>query len=268
MSTTTTMGYGTGILNDASTPFWNVNVPTHRQTDRCPAYLEYAFRNDKDRMILSTWDVDYLRQPWPEVQRIIRDNRLDLFMRLPSDLRRYREYCAKLVKQYGSVMEYVVRERLRWTDLTPRGERPFDCGEDSRVLFNDWPYGVDERTVHLVVWTKFDLESDPTTDDLTDQARGEIEAFVERVFIEPCGSENVIWFRNWSTLQSIHAVPHFHVMLFDPDLDWVRHVTGGDVAMSERLHVQHRDADVRSWLAKAKTAEDLREILGYENDCP
>ena len=105
-------------------PFWNINVPLELQTDECPDYLQYAFKNDKDRNILSTPDSQYCRHSWPEVQQLIRENRLDLFERLPSDLRRYREYCQKLVKEYGTVMAFVMQERLKWQDLERKGE-PF-----------------------------------------------------------------------------------------------------------------------------------------------
>lgn len=53
---------------------------------------------------------------------------------------------------------------------------------DIKILFNDWPYGLDEKIVHLVVWTKFDLEDDPATDDLTPGARKAIDAFVNATF--------------------------------------------------------------------------------------
>lgn len=58
-----------------------------------------------------------------------------------------------------------------------------------------------------------------------------VTAFVDRTFVDRCGRENVIWFRNWSSLKSVHAVEHFHVMLFDPDLRFVEEITGGDVAV-------------------------------------
>lgn len=38
----------------------------------------------------------------------------------------------------------------------------------------------------------------------------------------------VIWFKNWAALKSIHAVEHFHVMLYDPDEQFVKEVTKGD----------------------------------------
>jgi hypothetical protein len=109
--------------------------------------------------------------------------------------------------------------------------------DDMKILFNDWPYGVDERIKHLVVWTKFELASDPEDPkgDLTPQARQEIDDFVDKTFVSKCGRENTIWFKNWSSLKSIHAVDHFHVMLFDPDPQFVKEITNGDVPLAEKV---------------------------------
>ena len=79
--------------------------------------------------MLSTLDADYKHLSWKEVRRVIDENRIDHFIRKPSDLRRYREYCDKLVKEYGSVMAFVMQERLRWHDLTPAGQPFSDDGE-------------------------------------------------------------------------------------------------------------------------------------------
>lgn len=45
--------------------------------------------------------------------------------------------------------------------------------------------------VHLVVWTKFELEDDPATDDLTPQARAEIDKYVDDTFCSKLGKDNV-----------------------------------------------------------------------------
>ena len=189
--------------------------------------------------MLSILDADYHRQTWQEVRQLIQDNRIDRFERLPSDLRRYREYRSKLIKEYGSVMDFVMQERLKWTDLTPKGG-PFQHPDDYKILYNDWPYGIDTRIVHLVIWTKFELQSVPITSenplgDLTTEAREQIQDFVDKVFVKQCGRENVIWFKNWSALKSIHAIEHFHVMLLDPDPVFVRKVTEGDVPMLDKV---------------------------------
>lgn len=57
-------------------------------------------------------------------------NRVERFHRVPSDLRKYLEYTSKIKAQYGSVMRFVVKERLCWgdgdaDDLKPKG-RPFE----------------------------------------------------------------------------------------------------------------------------------------------
>ncbi|KAK4542914.1 hypothetical protein LTR36_006103 [Oleoguttula mirabilis] len=214
--------------------FWNVNVPSSRHTADCPDFLEYALENEKDRGILATPDAQYHRQTWQEVRQFILDNRLDLFQRVPSDLRRYREYNAKLTREYGSVMQFVMQERLGWEDQEAKAA-PFKDPGDIKILYNDWPYGFAERIIHLVIWTKFDLVSDPATDDLTPQARREIDDFVDETIVRKCGEENVIWFKNWSSLKSIHAVEHFHVMLFEPDMEFVKQITGGDVPLAEKI---------------------------------
>ncbi|KAI5367208.1 hypothetical protein Slin14017_G022440 [Septoria linicola] len=226
-----------GVGGRADTPqrqflFWNVNVPASQHTDNCPPYLQYALENAKDRGILSTPDAQYLRQSWSDVCSFVEENRLDLFQRVPSELRLYREYCSKLVQTHGSVMDFVVKERLGWTNLNPSGI-PFTNPDDYKILYNDWPYGVDERIVHLVVWTKFPLPPDPTSDigDLSPEVRLMIQDFVDTTF----GRKDVIWFLNWASLKSIHSVEHFHVMLFDPDMQVVTRITHGDVALKDKV---------------------------------
>ncbi|GIC84672.1 GIG1 family protein [Aspergillus udagawae] len=217
-------------------PYWLVNVPPSQWPAECPAFLRDL--PSKSIAILSTPDAEYKRQDWETVKEIVRSNRIDLFQRVPSELRRYLEFKAHIVAKYGSIMRFMVKERLRWgdgqaDDLRPKG-RPFEFDEDIRILYNDWPYGVGEDIVHLVVWTKFELEDDPATDDLTPQARKEIDDYVTRTFRSRVPAEQVIWFKNWKSLKSVHAVEHFHVMLYHPDMEFVEEVTQGDVPMTAR----------------------------------
>ncbi|KAI9890377.1 MAG: hypothetical protein M1814_004163 [Vezdaea aestivalis] len=223
------------MTGDSSLPFWLVNVPQNRWPKQCPDFLVNA--NAKDRGILSTPDIEYNRLGWDDVKSIIKSNRIDRFQRVPSDLRRYWEYNWNLKSQYGSVMNFVLQERLRWDrkDLLPKGPAPFADSGDIKILYNDWPYGIDLKIVHLVVWTKFNLEDDPATDDLTAKARKEIEDFVESTFCSRMPLGDVIWFKNWKSLKSVHAVEHFHVMLFDPPKAFIEEVTDHDIPLSEKI---------------------------------
>jgi hypothetical protein len=155
----------------------------------------------------------------------------------------------ELKQRYGSVMAFVQNERLHWDSTMPSGDEPFTNPTDYKILYNDWPYGIDHDIIHLVVWCKFPLKDDPLTDDLTPEARQEIEDFVCTTF---CGVEDgiprdrLIWFKNWSRLKSIHALgmlpnietclwsemltelEHFHIMLYRPSEDFVQKITNGD----------------------------------------
>jgi hypothetical protein len=171
-------------------PYWQVNVLENERTEECPEFL--LALGPKDLGIISTPDAEYHVNTWPEVQKLVLDNRLDLFQRVPSDLRKYLEYNWKLKREYGSVMSFVLTKRLGWDlPITPKG-KPFEYEEeDIKILWNDWPYGLDKRIVHLVIWTKFDLEDDPATDDLTEKARAEIDAYVQRSFGSRVPSDHV-----------------------------------------------------------------------------
>lgn len=163
-------------------PYWQVNVPPPLRTTECPEFLRNL--TDKDRGIISTPDSEHQIDSWAVVQQKVAQNRLDLFQRVPSDLRRYLGFIWKLRQDYGNVMNFILTQRLQWSlPITPKG-RPFECDDDIKVLRNDWPYGIDRRIVHLVVWTKFALEEDPATGDLTDGARAEIDAYVRNLFAE------------------------------------------------------------------------------------
>jgi hypothetical protein len=170
-------------------PYWHVNVPENERTEECPEFLRDL--KPKDVGIISTPDEQYHLLTWPEVRKIVADNRLNAFQRLPSELRRYLGFTWKLRQDYGSVIDFMLKERLGWQAPTlPKG-RPFEYEEDIKILWNDWPYGLDNRIVHLVVWTKFELEDDPATDDLTDKARKEIDDYVGQKFGSKISKDNV-----------------------------------------------------------------------------
>ena len=155
------------------------------------------------------------------------------------ELRRYLKYCYELKKEYGSVLAFVQEKRLFWKSVTASGETPFTNPNDYKILFNDWPYAIEPDVSHLVVWTKFLIEDDPTTDDLSDKSREMLEDFVLKTFCDEAkggvSREHVVWFKNWKSLKSVHALEHFHVMLFKASKEFLASVTGGDQPMSEKL---------------------------------
>jgi hypothetical protein len=129
-------------------------------------------------------------------------------------------------------MNFMLNVRLQWSDMTPRGP-PFQDPSDIKILYNDWPYGIDPDIVHLVVWTKFELEDDAETGLCTPESRQEIEDYVQKTFSSRV--KEFVWFKNWKSLKSVHAVEHFHVMLYKPDEEFMKEITGGDVPMTAKF---------------------------------
>lgn len=167
-------------------PYWQVNVAPGQRSPACPDFLRNL--SPKDERIIGTPQADYAPLSWPAVRAIVAANELGSFQRDPLALRRYLAYAWGLKQQYGSAVNFVLQERLHWTveeveaAATTRAGADFSRTSDFKILCNDWPYGLDDRIVHLVVWTKFPLPEDPATGDLTDSARAAIEAFVQQTF--------------------------------------------------------------------------------------
>ncbi|RMZ76226.1 hypothetical protein DV738_g5055, partial [Chaetothyriales sp. CBS 135597] len=191
---------------DLAEKYWNVNVPEDQRTETCPDFLLGV--SERNQAVLATRDEDYRPRDWAAVQHLISVGRIDELCRQPSELRRYMRYTYDLKRKYGSVLSFVQHERLHWQSLTPSGDPPFTNTNDYRIVYNDWPYGVEEGITHLVVWTKFLLEDDEATGRLTARAEQEIEDFVVDTFCGPGGvpRENVKWLKNWKSLKSIHEI--------------------------------------------------------------
>jgi hypothetical protein len=207
--------------------YWNTNISPHLWTAQCPPFL--VGTSQKNQMTLSARDDEFEEFTWQEVKHLISEpsrqvqyhadgltrwkgtNRIDQFQRPPLQLRRYLKFMHDITKRHGSIMTFVQKYRLQWSTVVPSQMRPFTNPKDYKILYNDWPYGLDKDIVHLVVWTKFELEDDPMTGDLTPQARREIEEFVLQTFCGADGSarEQLVWFKNWKSLKSIHALGKF-----------------------------------------------------------
>ncbi|PKS06575.1 hypothetical protein jhhlp_007323 [Lomentospora prolificans] len=218
--------------NTKELPYWQVNIPEDQRSDECPVFLRDV--KVRDLKIISTPDTDFSILTWEDVQTLVGANRIDHLCRLPSELRRYLAFIWQIKQDYGTVTNFLLEKRLGWhLPLKPRGA-PFEHDDDIKVLYNDWPYGIDPRIVHLLVWTKFPLQEDAETGDLTAEGRATIEEYVNSTFRSRVPADQVLWFRNWSSLKSVRTVEHFHVMLYDPDMDFINEITNGDIPYSKR----------------------------------
>ena len=170
-------------------------------------------------------------------------NDLGILKRKPSDLKRYLAWTADIKAQYGTITNYICQRRLGWhlpdPDTTTaattgattdsgavfpfRNPIPFADPADYKILRNDWPYGVTPDINHLVVWLRTPVPVKPENGDVTDESRALIEDFVHRTFVARLAQEgnlklsdpkeNVLWFKNWTALQSVRSLEHMHVLV-------------------------------------------------------
>lgn len=151
--------------------------------------------------------------------------KLDSLKRKPSDLRRYMTWTNNVKAKYGSITNYICLRRLHWPlDRDPatqcHNQTPFADPRDYKILWNDWPYGVDPEIQHVVVWVKNYIPVKPETGEITPESHAMIDEFVNRKFVArlqaesvPDPKDRVCWFKNWTALQSVRAVEHVHVLL-------------------------------------------------------
>lgn len=180
-----------------------------------------------DRHNISITDNEFTPHTWENLKEIIGSNKLEKLVRWPSDTRRYMKWTADTKKEYGSIMNFVTKERLKWTPTNTPGTAmtfdfespiPFENVNDYKTMPNDWPYGLDQGISHLIVWLKNRLEIQPPPGDLTPKGRAQVNAFIDKEFVKPVAEltgegDNVIWFKNWVALQSVPGIDHVHVLL-------------------------------------------------------
>ncbi|KAF3482765.1 uncharacterized protein GIQ15_02089 [Arthroderma uncinatum] len=212
------------------------------------ASLSAAFNlSESDRRVLAQTDEEFIYHDWEDLKDIIANNKLELLKRKPSDLRRYAEWSTSIKDHYGSVTNFICRERLHWpagTDPQTQCENstPFADPRDYKILRNDWPYGLTPDITHLCVWIKNKIDAKPENGDVTEESRALIEGFVNRTFTArlkefPDADDKVQWFKNWTALQSVRSLEHIHVLVRDVPDDIIVEWTGEEA----------RDLSQASW---------------------
>ena len=68
---------------------------------------------------------------------------------------------------------------------------------------------------------------------MTPKSRQQIEDFVQKSFVDhvtdlPGPEEKVMWFKNWTTLQSVPGMEHFHVLVRDVPNEVIEEWTRGE----------------------------------------
>jgi hypothetical protein len=179
---------------------------------------------------LSLPDAKFTPHSWSNLHHLIATDQLDELKRWPSALKAYLAWTAHVKVKYGSVMAYLLHQRLFWNpDKDDTGALKFDVhnttpfanSEDYKILRNDWPYGFESGIRHIVVWLKHRLPVD-AEGALNEEGKSLVRQFVKSEFRKKAGEQEegqkIIWFKNTTNLQSVRSLEHVHVL--------VRHVEG------------------------------------------
>ncbi|KAL4920087.1 hypothetical protein BDW62DRAFT_177599 [Aspergillus aurantiobrunneus] len=188
---------------------------------------------DVDRQVLAQTDEEFIYHDWKDLQEIVARGDLGILKRKPSDLIRYLQWSKETKAQYGTITNYICLRRLGW-QLPTESESgsaafnspiPFADPADYKILRNDWPYGLAKGISHLVVWSRTPIPVQDEKGVITKESHALIEDFVQRTFVDslardgfPDPKSHVLWFKNYTALQSVRGLEHVHILLRDvPD---------------------------------------------------
>lgn len=174
---------------------------------------------------LSIRDADFTPHSWSNLQHLIFTKQLDELKRWPSALKAYLAWTAHVKEKYGSVMTYLLQQRLFWDPIEDetgaltfnvRSPTPFADRNDYKILRNDWPYAFEPGIHHIVVWLKHRLLVD-AEGSLNDEGRKSIDKFMRTEILPKLGAEKpgrgIIWFKNPTNLQSVRSLEHVHLLV-------------------------------------------------------
>jgi hypothetical protein len=179
---------------------------------------------------------------WKEVQHIVDTYQLEKLGRSESQLQDYHDFKAKLEARNVNIATNLIIHSLHWlpntTDerLSPQealklikyeDPKPFCNPNDVFITLNDFPYYIKERTLHLLVWVKFPMLPDINSEigDIDKETKEIIEKYVNLTFVKKLNisRDNLIWWKNYTKIQSIKSIPHIHVLVnLDDDYDGQR----------------------------------------------
>lgn len=175
-----------------------------------------------------------LREPltWNKVAYLIKTYELDKLGRSESQLQAYHDFKSDMASKNIDLTTNLLINTMHWlpstTDIhmtsadslkliTYKDPRPFANTEDVYISMNEFPYFIKEKTLHLLIWVKFPMPPDPTSEigDIDDNTKAVIDKYIRRNFIEILGipGDKLLWWKNYTVVQSIKTIPHIHVLV-------------------------------------------------------
>lgn len=164
---------------------------------------------------------------WEEIKYIVEQNQLELFARSQEETVRYLDFKHRLKKAGVPILDHIIKHELHWKEDELKQEGDFFSDPSTTtVIYNQFPYYFEPQVKHLCAWSKVYVPADPSSPcgDISPETRAKIDDYVYKTFIEPNGldKENVCWFKNWESLQSVKSISHIHILINDVDgvINW------------------------------------------------
>ncbi|EGW35014.1 uncharacterized protein SPAPADRAFT_58145 [Spathaspora passalidarum NRRL Y-27907] len=172
---------------------------------------------------------------WEDTKFIVKSNQLEIFARSEKETHRYHKFKAWLKENEMTVNDYLLSSQLEWKesdirtqtreypqeyDLNHPEDLIFFNSDDVKIIPNKFPYYFDTNVRHLCVWSKLIVPADreSVVGDISPRTKRLVHRYLEKTFVERGVSwDQILWFKNWLSLQSVRAVSHFHVLLRDVD---------------------------------------------------
>lgn len=173
---------------------------------------------------------------WEQTTYIVQINELELFSRSSEQTERYQAFKKQLRNRNISIFKYLLTHQLNWYKpedngnkdileiksdsqivIKPEGKALFENPNDLKILYNHFPYFFDDDVVHLCIWSKIPIPADPYSEfgDILPATRKQVDQYIDRTIVKKLGIlwENLTWFKNWESLQSVKAISHIHVII-------------------------------------------------------
>jgi hypothetical protein len=192
-------------------------MPPSEWTQDCPNFLVNI--NAREKSILSQSMVGYQRLSWPAIQNAIQSNQMHQISRDPLCLRGYLKELDRARTSPGGMTTHVRSEVLKWPLPSPDSQdqankEGFANTSNYKVLPNAYPYAFDESVKHYVVWCNFFFRAD-AQGVLTQESHHEVANWVRKHFGAYFGEDQVVFWRNPRSSQSVPGLEHFHVLVHD-----------------------------------------------------
>ncbi|CAI5757637.1 unnamed protein product [Candida verbasci] len=199
---------------------------------------------------------------WQDIQFIINSNQLELFARSEQQTIKYHNFKQYLKDRNININDYLLNHELHWKeddlrdqefpndkleyDLNNKQDLIFFNPNDLEILPNKFPYYFDSNIKHLCVWSKLKIPNDSKSEvgDISELSKKIIHKYLEKTFVNKgIKWDQIVWFKNWLTLQSVKSISHIHILLKDVDDEFIDSLIGKS--------------------GEVLTIEDYRDLIDY-----